>query len=267
METIIYRDILKSELSNRKIVNPSYSLRAFARDLGVAPPVLSSVMNGKKGFSADKARKIAMQMKLDKEQAELFITSAGLTHSRSKKEREEFLGEVEKIQSRAKKYTKINLDYFKVISDWYHFAILELTYLKNFKPEICWIANTLGITEQDASDAIKRLIKLDLLSIKNGQWTDTFKFLATPDDIPSNALKKFHTQLLQKSINAVHEQNVEDREYGSHIIAIDKNDLPKLKEHIREFSSRFEMLASKSNEKSHVYCMGVQLYNLTKDNI
>ena len=47
-------------------------------------------------------------------------------------------------------YQQLQMDTFRVISDWYHFGILELTYLKSFKSDPRWIAKALGITEIEA---------------------------------------------------------------------------------------------------------------------
>ena len=54
-----YRLLLKSELASRTNQNPNYSLRAFARDLDLAPSRLSEVLNGKQGLSTQAAEKIA----------------------------------------------------------------------------------------------------------------------------------------------------------------------------------------------------------------
>lgn len=46
-----YRDILRKELRNRKRINPKYSLRDFAKHLGLTPSHLCEVMKNKKRLS------------------------------------------------------------------------------------------------------------------------------------------------------------------------------------------------------------------------
>jgi hypothetical protein len=59
-----YRDLLKRELESRCGRNPRYSLRAFAKDLGLSAPRLSHVLNGRFGLSRAAAEAIADKLGL-----------------------------------------------------------------------------------------------------------------------------------------------------------------------------------------------------------
>ena len=59
-----YQDILKAELEKRQRANARYSLRAFARDLGVSPSNLSEILQRKAGLSRIKAQEIAKKLNL-----------------------------------------------------------------------------------------------------------------------------------------------------------------------------------------------------------
>ena len=111
---------------------------------------------------------------------------------------------------------------------------------------------------------IERLKKLGLLSVKKGKFLDTFKFLATGNDTPSTALKKFNSQLMRMAIDALYEQDVLAREISSNIFSINKADLPLFKERMRTFREDMEVLASKAQEKDSIYCLSMQLFNLEK---
>ena len=127
MQEKSYVDILKGEFERRKLLNPSYSLRAFARDLSMSPPRLSQILSGKHGLSVKAAGEISKKLKLDDESHQWFCDSVGALHARGGKERREFQAKIKKIKEKTKKFTKLQLEYFEVISDWYNFAILELT--------------------------------------------------------------------------------------------------------------------------------------------
>lgn len=71
-----YRLILKAELEKRKNKNSRYSLRAFARLLGVDVGYLSKLNSGKLILSVDLAGKISARLKLNPEQRALLIRSA-----------------------------------------------------------------------------------------------------------------------------------------------------------------------------------------------
>jgi cyanate lyase len=60
-------DILKNIFQERINKNPKYSLRAFARDIGLSPSLLSMVMSGQRQLTAKQAAKISLKLKLSDE--------------------------------------------------------------------------------------------------------------------------------------------------------------------------------------------------------
>lgn len=264
MQYSTYNDLLVEQLELRKQLNPSYSLRAFSRDLGISPSTLSSVLKRKRGISVAVAEKIATKLKLSKEQKDWFCASVGSVHSRSFKERKRFDEIIFRSKSASQNFSEIQLEFFKVISVWHHFAILELTYLKDFQNNLSWISKRLGISKNEVKEAIKRMKDLKLLEEKNGKLKDVFKFLATPSDTPSSSLKRFNSQLLNLANKALLEQSVDNREIASNIIAINKDNIPEIKEEIREFRRKLEFKVSKDNNKNSVYCLSTQFFELTK---
>lgn len=85
-----YRQFLVMELSKRNRRNSAYSLRSFARDLGLSPSSLSEIVNRRAGLSPEKASLLAERLKLDPFQQQIFSLSAGMLHSRSEEKRRVF---------------------------------------------------------------------------------------------------------------------------------------------------------------------------------
>jgi len=87
METLKfnYIDFLKHQLELRLAKNQSYSLRAFARDLGLSASRLSEVLKKKKGLSINAAFLLTEKLGLTSKEKELFFLSVEALHSRSKK--------------------------------------------------------------------------------------------------------------------------------------------------------------------------------------
>ncbi len=266
MQYTSYHDLLNEEFDKRKSYNSSYSLRAYARDLGMSAPRLSQILSKKQGLSIDAARDVAQKLKLSESKTQWFTSSAGSLHARSFKERTDFRERVMTYKEEAKVFTELQLEYFKVISDWYHFAILELSYLEDFQNDSTWMAEILGITKVEVEEAITRMKALDLIQEKDGKLIDVFKFLATPNDIPSISLKKFNTQLMKKAMEALFEQDVMEREISSNIISINKEQLPAFKEKLRDFRREFENDSAPTKNKNAVYCLSMQFFELTRRN-
>lgn len=65
--------ILKEALQERRARNSAYSLRSFARDIGVSPSFASMLINGRKRLSLDKAFHISKAMRMNEEERIEFL--------------------------------------------------------------------------------------------------------------------------------------------------------------------------------------------------
>ncbi len=255
-----FRDILKNKLSERCGKNQSYSLRAFARDLEISPQRLSHVLSGRHGLSLAAAESIALNLGMNEKEKVYFCALVQKKHARSKTLKTEAEKKLKKIKNT---YQQLNLDHFKIIADWYHFAIMELSLVEGFSSEPSWIARSLGISEIETKMAIERLLKLKMLERdKKKQLKLTGQFFSDPCGIPSDAIKKFHRQLIQKSATALEEQSLQHREFSSTVLAMNEEDLPEAKKVLKEFRESFDKRFSASQKKTKVYALGIQLFGL-----
>jgi uncharacterized protein (TIGR02147 family) len=133
-------------------------------------------------------------------------------------------------------FNEISLDTFKIISDWYHFAILELTEISGFKSNTTWIAQRLNISFKTAEEAIERLLDFGLLE-KNqfGVLTQTHKSLATPSGIPSSEIKKHHRQILAKAEESLINDPVSERDFSTMTLAIPQSAYSEIQNEIKNF--------------------------------
>lgn len=254
-----YIEILKTKLSQRCSKNSHYSLRAFARDLGISPQRLSHVLNGKHGLSPKAATEIAEKLVLSESEKALFCALVEQKHGRSKIIRAEAQ---EKLKNIGDSYRNLNLDHFKIIADWYHFAIMELTLVEGFKSEPKWIATALGISEINVKLAIERLLKLEMLETKNGHLHLSGQFFTDPQGIPSEAVRNFHRQLMQKAMESLDFQDLGEREVSSTILAIDSEDYDSARKDLQNFRKEFDKKYSAAKKKNKVYCLGFQFFRL-----
>jgi len=258
--------ILKDELEARFQKNRHYSLRAFARDIGVAPSRLSDALTGRAGFSSAVADQIAKKLGFGKEERDYFCALVEVKHARSQSMRKaaaEKLESLDKNASAAPDYRNIQMDAFKVVSDWYHFAILELSTLDTFDSDPADIAKRLGISKFEAEQAIDRLLRLELLERKKGKLIATDAQTASPSGVPSDSIKKFHTQVLGKAIQALQNQGVDERDFSTVFFTLDRSRLPEAKERLKKFRRSFTKEFSNSGKKESVYCLSTQLFDLT----
>ena len=141
---IPYREWLKQEFSDRCRRNPRYSLRAFARDLLFLPSRLSDVLNGKQGLSAKTASQLARRLGLSQAETQEFIALVEAEDARSITQRTLAQAQLEQMKARPSAFQGLDADTFAVISDWHHFALLELVTLDGFQPNRNWISRRFG---------------------------------------------------------------------------------------------------------------------------
>jgi uncharacterized protein (TIGR02147 family) len=258
-----YRSLIKRELEERCARNSSYSLRAFAKHLGLSPSALSEILSGKYGLSDSRARQVATALGLHAEEVEMFRDLVKREYSRSASERS--AAEIRlKRQHEQPNYHQLQMDAFKVIADWYHYAILELTYLETFQNDTAWIARSLGINENTVKSAIERLKTLDLLEVKRGRLRAKEDFTASSSGIPSEALRRFHRQILEKAISAIQLQSVQERDLSSCVLAIDEDDIPIAKEAIKKFRRSLSNKLASTKIKTSVYCLSTQFFRISE---
>jgi uncharacterized protein (TIGR02147 family) len=267
-QTQDYREILKQRLEERCRANARYSLRAFARDLKIAPSRLSEILRGKQGLSKAFSEQIAQRIGLSDAEQKLFTSMVVLADARSKKERDVARSLLTELEESKQKLNVLREDTFRVIEDWYHYTILELTTTTGFKSSPLWISKRLGISVYETENAIDRLKRVGLLQEVDGKFVLTHQSSVTTDDIPSESIRTFNKQMLVKASEAITNQSIDEREIGTLTIAIDEKDIPEFKEMIRKFKAKVDQTAgakaeAKGSKLKHVYCLAIQFFRLT----
>lgn len=252
-----YQKYLRDAYDRRRARNLSYSLRAYARDLGVASSKLSQYLNGDCGISGQRARVLAAKLQLSEAETELFVCSAEAAHSRDPSARAKAAVRLKELLKDT--FSKVNMDKFELIRDWYHIAILELTELSSFQPDVTWIANAIGISRDEALAAVKRLEELGLLKVGKSHWEQTEKDFETPPEISSRAIREYHKQMLGLVEKRFEGVPVEKRELGSVVFAVDENLVPELKKLVRQFQRDVATVIEKSSKKNTLYALNTQL--------
>lgn len=246
-----YRSILTAELLKRVKENPSYSLRRFAQQLEVSPATLSGVLSGKRRLSLTSAAKITDKLNLPPSDAARFFQAVA-SH----------LANADVGSPPPPNYTTLSEDVFRTISDWYHYAILELTYVKGCQNDPRWFARKLGIETAQAAEAMDRLINLGLLEIKKDQIRKVEASITTPSGVPSKAVRSRHKQILQKAQESVETHSLDERDITSVTMAIDPTLLPEAKKRITAFRRELCDFLTTGNRRQ-IYELSIQLFPLS----
>lgn len=234
--------LLQNELMDRCRKNSNYSLRSFAKSLGIDQSLLSKILSRKRPLTEKTKAKVTQILGLP------------------------FGDSFTKERNPMAEYHKMTEDHLMVISDWHHFAILELLQIKSTKQDVRWMASRLGANPNEVKFAIQRLLDLKYLkkdkqgrlrpSSPNNTWT--------VQSHTNEARKRLQKQLLEKAIASIDSVNLEERENGSLTVAVDKGMLPEIKNEIQNFKIKLRKLIENRGDANEVYQLCVSFFPLTE---
>lgn len=253
-------EVLSHELSRRKLRNKSYSLRAFARDLEMSVSHLSEVINGGEGLSEAAVDGVAQRITRKTHERKYLKDLVLAEFSRSLKVRELAQKRVEEMR-KFERAQRVRDDQFRVVSDWYHGAILELIQLESFRDDPAWIAKQVGISRTLVSGALLRLESVGLIKRGvSGQWVTDPEIVLALSDVPSTAVRKFHRQVLALHADSLHGDSMDDREFISTFLALPKNRLREFQDRLHKFVNEFcQEISDLDQVKDGLFSLSVQL--------
>ena len=244
-----YLKKLRDEFEARASRRNGYSLRAYARFLGVEAPSLSSVLKGNRRLAKSKIEKVADRLNLSPHERVQFISSN--------------LGKSTLPTDESPKREKLDPEvHFRIIAEWEHYAILSLIETRDFKPQSPWIAERLGISDLRARICIQNLLEARLIKMDGTTILLNQQGLETTEDVPSQAIRKARKQDLDQAMDAIEEVSVHLRDLSSCTMTVDINDLEDLKKMIRDFRRKF-MSRAESKKGNEVYKLALQFFPMT----
>jgi uncharacterized protein (TIGR02147 family) len=194
----------------------------------------------------------------------MLLTSIDASFSRSRLVREKALVILqEKMVSLEKR--NLSEDIFKLIADWHHMALLTLFEFKHNTSED-WLAKRLGITTQQVKMSLLRFKSLSLVKLNRaGQYVPDQELFIHAQGVPSESIKSFHYQMLEKAKEALYRQPLDEREFSMMFLAIDPSQLKEAKLELQEFRKKFEKKYSNNvTKKKEVYALGLQYFKVSQ---
>ena len=126
-------EYLLSVYNEKKKRNPSFSLRAWTKQIGLRHhAMLSMIFSGKRRLKPGIATKIKNSLDLNPIESRYFDMLVMFKNSDNQEEKG-FYADILSGLRPEKTFSDLKLDVFRYISDWYHTAIIEMTNLSDFK--------------------------------------------------------------------------------------------------------------------------------------
>src|SRR3989338_1064134 len=264
-----YRAYLQSHYEDSKKKNPSWSYEAWARKLGLKNNTsILKIIHGQREAGPAIAQKFSEYFKFDVDERVYFEDLIRL--SKSKKDPRLAVALMYKMMKQypQSKVRFLNDKEFSAISHWWFYVIRQMTKLKGFRNDAQWISRQLHfhVPPKEIKKAIEILQELKLLKIENSELKMTKERLNTSDDVASEAVKRFHEEMIENAKQAVRSVPVLERQISGVTLAVSEEDLPKAKHIIEEFEEKFSKLINSKNANT-VYQLNTQFFPLLKKGV
>ena len=251
-----FRIYLQNEFLRRCEEDPKYSQRAFAQLLRCDHSSLAKILKGHRPLGKATIRRFADRLDLGPDEVQEFLRF----RERSKKIPKQGCVPV------TTEFSRLSMDQFQVISDWYHYAIVEVIRLSESRQDSKWIAKALSITTAEVDFALERLQRTGMLKIApdgKRELASEGKFTNISQPFYSSGHRKLQKQILQKAITALETVPIAKRDQTSMTMAIDTARIGEAKELIRKFRRDLASFLARGETRDQVYHLSVSLYPLT----
>ena len=249
--------ILQHELASRCTKNRQYLLRAFARDLETDHSTLSQILRGRRTLTDRAIRKLGESLGLSADDIDQCVL------------REARRAPAERKSGSVRVLRELTEDTLSVISGFEHYAILELTHLDDFRPDVLWISRVLGLTPDEVNVAVARLCRLGLLAmVSPTEWVDsTGDVTHLLDGLAYEAVWRLSERARRHAIEIAVGASPHDRlhELSSTTLAVDQRRIPEALRILAKARNDVLRVLSESDRRDHVYHLDISMVPLTGD--
>lgn len=257
-DTDDFRLYLQRELTKRCQKNAKYSLRSFAKLLGLDSSRLSKILRGERPVTLKLIPQLGQRLGLSQKEILRFCVAAKARRHQS------FLQNAPQASFQA-----LPLEVFESIEDWRHYAILELMKVQGFEGNAKWIAKALRITVSEAHAYIERLERVGLLEIRaDGSWhdrSDGFSTHVLSENETTYAHRRAQKKILELASEALDATPIEARDQSSMMMAINPEKMAEAKRMIQKFRRELCELLEDSETKESVYQLSISLFPLVEN--
>ncbi len=256
-----FREILAAEFSERKSKRASYSIRSFARDLGINSSTLAGAMQGRYGISVETAKKIGSKLRFSDKQKQFFVDLVESQHSRATFQKHEAAKRLKKHLNLVK-LEPMPPGEVELTTKWYFFAVLEFLTINKKVESLNQIARALRLESADVERSIELLLKYKLIRKTAIGFERIKKHSLVQSNAPSGLIRDFHKQILGLAKDAIEEQPIANRKFINSILSFDSKNTADARAWLETANEEFVSKFSTSTTSDKVYLFGFHLFQL-----
>ena len=236
-------EILRALYLDRSI-NGKYSLRSFSKDVGLSHTYLSLVFRNKRALPSKTLFSAIHRLGLDPKTFPLVQDST--------------------MDLKKDSFARLEIVKFRLLTRWYHTALMELAEIRTFEFTEDNVAAYLGLQLNEVRTALASIRRLGLLNLENGRWVKANSKLSIMSTISVEAIRTYHRQMISKAIEELFKTDHSDfkrRDITGITMAINPRRVAGAKKRIAQFRRSLEAYLTRGN-CTEIYQANIQLFPL-----
>ena len=256
--------------SEKKSVNSSFTIRAWAKQMGLkSHNSLYEVVKGKRAVPKSYIPKIKEATGFNEREVNYFEALIDYKKAKDIEEKDFYAEKIQKLKG-GRSIDFVEVQTFKILKDPLCGVILEMSTNESFKADVDWIYSRLKIKKNKSQikQSLDLLISGDYIvaTTKSNKFIKANKNITSSEDIEDTALKEFHKELSNISKDQIEKQSVSERDFRGTILNIEVQKIPEAKKRLQEFMRDFiNEFESKKQNKVKSYCLHTKLFALTEE--
>jgi len=247
----------------------SMTLYDWADRLGYkSPRSLAMILNGQRLPSQAMTDKLADELLETAPEKEYFKLLVELAYCRQKHQPvADVIAKMRLLNPELDQTLPLDSATFSYIAEWYHIVIKQLIATPSFSEDIDTLRDRLRgkATAAEIKTAIAVLERLGFIrhSPVTGKLMASGQGIRTTADVPSEAIKLHHQQMLHRSLEALAEQDVREREFTSVTLRFAPDQVDEAKVWLRKMRDDFHQHFA-NNAADEVFQFNMQFFAHTK---
>lgn len=243
----LFASALKEDLEARRKLNPRYSIRAYAKHLGISAAAASEIFRSVDGWKISRKRafEILKKTKMNSVHRSKILVAMG------------YPAEVER--------RNLPSEDFELFTDWSYFAVYFSHSLPVAYRNPSHISERFGLSEDRVNQVINDLIEKKLLKYNDEEkalQNQNENWIAAGGSLPKEAVRSYHKSNLDLAKRAMGEIDPNLREISSMTFCGSLEDFEKVRKETMQFYERIMALMNKEEKNDEVIQVNVSLFPL-----
>jgi uncharacterized protein (TIGR02147 family) len=262
-------EFLNFEFRSRQRSDVKFTLRSWALRLGFQnSSYLSNILKRERRLKVDFAGRLADSIGLSGKERSYFELIVLRSNAKSEVERDLYSKLVKKARPKGfSDLEELPLPKFEFVAEWHNWAILELFYLKDFKPTAEYIQEKLGpaVTPRMIKESLAKLTELGFLEpAANGGFRRAHDNPIFMKNIPAWSVDAYNKVMLDRTKAAIERIPYEKRQMRSTMVAMSRAKFEEARKIVEDAHKKILELSADS-DGDHVYQLSTGFFPITTD--